>query len=177
MSVSYVIASIGRPSLAAMLASIETRPGDEILLVGDRLTCDDTRVTHIQCAPGGDYGHAERNYATPMARGRYICHADDDDVYAPGARALMQDAIEKTPGRPVLFRMQAPNGVFVWQRPVIECGQVGTGCFLLPNRPTMLGVWGPFYGGDCHFLQTCKWKIEDYVWREEVTYLTGHNWE
>ena len=57
----------------------------------------------------------------------------------------------------------------------IRCGNLGTPCLLIPNRPTMLGTWGSFVGGDCHFLETSKWKAEDYVWRPEVIALLGHN--
>ena len=158
------------------LRSIETWPGDEILVVGNTKWTGDIRPRYIPCAPGGDWGHAERNFAMPLARCPYIAHLDDDDTYAPGTRARMADAIERTPNRPVIFRMRAPNGVTLWQEPVIRCGNLGTPCFLHPNQPAMLGTWGSFVGGDCHFLETCKWAPEDYVWREEIVGLVGHNW-
>lgn len=182
MSISFLVPTIGRPSLEKTLASIETLPGDEILVVTDDIIAMFTRigarkeVRCIKCKPGGDWGHSERNFATPRAQGQYLAHIDDDDVYVPGHRALMEDAIQQTPGRPVLFRMRAPNGVTLWREPRIYCGNVGTGQFLIPNRPSMLGQWAPYVGGDCAFLESCKWKAEDYVWREEVTYSVGHNW-
>lgn len=173
--VSFIVPTVGRPSLYATLRSIETLPGDEILVVGNNIKVADPRVRTIQCAPGGDWGHTERNYATPMARGRYIAHIDDDDVYADGTRELMADAISQAKGNPVIFRMRFPNGITLWQDPTIRCGNLGTPCFLIPNRPTMMGTWGPFVGGDCHFLETSKWKAEDYVWRPEVIAHLGHN--
>jgi hypothetical protein len=178
--ITFLVPTIGKPSLAATLASIETWPGDEILLVGERAIASmiplRREIRFIECARGNDWGHAERNYATPFAKGRYIAHIDDDDVYAPGTRATMADAIVKTPGRPVIFRMRAPNGVTLWQDEQVRCGNLGTPCFLIPNMPTKMGVWGSFVGGDCSFLETSTWKAEDYVWRPEVICLVGHNW-
>jgi hypothetical protein len=87
----------------------------------------------------------------------------------------MEDAIKKTPDRPVLFRMRFPNGLTLWQEQAVRCGNVGTPMMLIPNQPSMLGTWGSFIGGDCHFLETSKWKSEDYVWRPEVIALLGHN--
>jgi len=174
--ISFIVPTLGRASLAATLQSIECLPGDEILLVGSPGPFNHAFARHIPCPPGWDWGHTERNFAMPFARGRYIAHIDDDDVYVAGTRELMADAIRQAPGRPVIFKMRAPNGVTLWQEPVIRCGNLGTPCFLHPNMPTKFGTWGSFIGGDCHFLETSKWKAEDYVWREEVICLVGHNW-
>lgn len=181
--ISFIVPTLGRPSLLATLNSIETRPGDEILVVSDVVlnahnqasVRDHPRVGFVHCPRGGDWGHTERNVATPMARGQYIAHIDDDDTYVPGTRELMESAIRGAPGRPVIFRMRFPNGITLWQEPVIRCGNLGTPCFLIPNRPTMMGTWGSFVGGDCQFLETSKWKADDYVWRPEVIALLGHN--
>lgn len=179
-SITFIVPTLGRESLGATLKSIKARPGDEILVIGNvrdsESLIDDITFRSISHPPGGDYGHTERNFATPFAKGRYICHIDDDDIYAPGTRAVLADAIEGTPDRPVIFRMRAPNGVTLWQEKVIRCGNVGTPTFLLPNKQEMFGRWEPFVGGDCAFLEGCKWKAEDYVWREEVICLVGHNW-
>jgi hypothetical protein len=179
--ISFIVPTICKPSLPVTLASIETLPGDEILLVGDTEKHQqlqgffDHVIRVVHCEQGNDWGHTERNFATPLARGQYIAHIDDDDVYAPGTRALMQDAIERTPNRPVIFRMRFPNGITLWNEKVIRCGNLGTPCFLIPNRPEMMGTWMPFVGGDCAFLETSKWSAEDYVWREEIIALLGHN--
>jgi hypothetical protein len=175
MNVSFIIATIGRPSLGATLASVERWPGDEVLVVGNPVRATGPQVRCIPCAPGGDYGHTERNYAMPMARGTYIAHIDDDDVYVPGTRALMEDVMVRTPGRPAIFRMRFPCGLVLWQEPVIRCGGLGTPCFLTPNDPPKLGIWGHHVGGDCAFLESSKWAAEDYVWRPEVIALLGHN--
>lgn len=173
--ISFIVPTIGRPSLLATLASIETYPGDEIIVIGNVKEGQNGRVRYVFSLPGGDWGHTERNKATPMARGQYIAHIDDDDIYAPGTRELMEESIRKHPGRPSIFRMRFPNGITLWSEPTIRCGNLGTPCFLIPNRPTMMGTWGSFVGGDCHFLETSKWKPEEYVWRPEIIALLGHN--
>lgn len=177
--ITFIVPTIGKPSLAATLASIETRPGDEILVVGEECVIPMLPIRDglrfVQCPRGNDWGHAERNFATPLARGRYIAHIDDDDVYAASTRMLMQDAIERTPDRPVIFRMRFPNGITLWQDEEVRCGNLGTPCFLIPNVPEKLGRWESYVGGDCAHLQNSKWTAADYVWRPEVIAHLGHN--
>lgn len=174
--ISFIVPTIGRESLRKTLASIETWPGDEILVVGSGWhEAGDERPRYVLCTPGGDWGHTERNFVTPMARGRYLAHIDDDDVYMPGTRRLMADAIAKTPDRPVLFRMRFPNGITLWAEPEIRCGNVGTPMMLIPNQPEKLGQFRPFVGGDCAYLEESKWAPEEFVWRKEVIALLGHN--
>lgn len=87
----------------------------------------------------------------------------------------MADAIDRTPDCPVLFRMQYPNGLTLWQEPVLRCGNVGTPMILIPNAPEKLGRFLPFVGGDCAYLESMKWDRSEIVWREEIIALLGHN--
>ncbi len=180
--ISFIVPTLGRESLARTLASIETRPGDEILIVcAESIQIQVRKMTiglparFIPCEPGGDWGHTERNVASPQARGRYIAHIDDDDTYAPRTRWFMADAIEKTPDRPVLFRMQYPNGITLWRDPKVYCGNVGTPMILIPNVQEKLGQFKPFVGGDCAYLEDMGWKQDEIVWRQEIIALLGHN--
>jgi len=173
--ITFIVPTVGRPSLIKTLQSIETYPGDEILLVSNSFRVADPRITYIDCPPGNDWGHTERTFATPQARCSYIAHIDDDDVYTPGARALMQDVIEKSPGRPAMFRMRFPNGITLWADKEITCGNVGTPMFLLPNEQWRFRPWEPFVGGDCKFLELTGWTADDFAWRPEITVLLGHN--
>lgn len=176
--ISFVIATLGvNPAIHATLASIETRHGDEIVVVGGtpEFVAHDSRVRHIPCQPGGDWGHSERNYVAPFLQGDYVAHIDDDDVYAVGHRALMADAIQQAPDRPTLFRMQYPSGGILWNQPILCMGNVGTPMILIPNVLEKFGTWGPFNGGDAHFLQTMGWAAHEINWRPEVTTLLGHN--
>lgn len=173
--ITFVVPSIGRPSLRAALDSIECLPGDEILVVGSMGDVSDDRVRFLPCAPGHDWGHTERNHAAPHVTTRYFANLDDDDAYAPGARALMADAIAKNPDRPTLFRMQYPNGYTLWDDPVLRFGNVGTPMMLMPNVKDRLGTWGSFNGGDFHFLASSAWSPDDFVWRSDVIVHLGHN--
>lgn len=173
--ITFIVPTVGRASLIKTLNSIECWPGDEILLVSNGFRVRDPRARFIDCEPGGDWGHTERNFATPFATGSYIAHIDDDDVYAPGTRALMGDAISKADGNPIMFRMRFPNGITLWRDKEIQCGNLGTPMFLMPNVPEKLGTWKPFLGGDCAFLESCGWTASEYLWRPEVIALLGHN--
>lgn len=172
--ISFIIATIGRPSLADTLASIECWHGDEVIVIGNVATHTEGHVRYIACPPGGDWGSTERNIATPLARGRYLAHIDDDDVYAPGHRAVMADAIARHPTVPTIFRMRLPDGSTLWDLPIIKWGNVGTPMFLTPNEPAKLGRWGEHQDcGDLRFLQTMQWRNHDVAWREDVIALVG----
>lgn len=183
--ISFIVPTLGRPTLERTISSIECWPTDEIIIVCDgkiETTCRQIisgarrkNIRFVHCQPGNDWGHTERNVAMPLAACRYLAHIDDDDWYAPGTRALMADAIAKTPGRPVLFRMRYPNGITLWRDPNLYCGNVGTPMILIPNMPTKLGKFEPFVGGDCAFLESMKWSPDDIVWRPEVIAMLGHN--
>ena len=177
MSVTFIVPTIGRESLFKTLASIETWPGDEIIMVSDgyRIHDPENRINFVDCPPGKDWGHTERNFATPFAKGQYIAHIDDDDIYAPGTRQMMEEIISNHPGKPALFRMQFPNGITLWENKEIRCGNVGTPMFFIPNEPEKLGRWESFVGGDCRFLETSAWQADEYVWRPEIIALLGHN--
>lgn len=173
--ITFVVASIGRPSLKAALASIERWPGDEILIVGSMGECVADGVRFLPCEPGRDWGHTERNVAAPHVRTRYFANLDDDDVFAPGHRQLMADAIAQHPDQPTIFRMMYPNGYTLWDRPELKFGNVGTPMMLMPNTPGRVGTWGSFNGGDFHFLITSGWQPEEYLWRSDVIAYLGHN--
>lgn len=175
--ITFIVPTLGRSTLISTLQSIELWPGDEILVIGNVYDAQVGQVRYVSAPLGNDWGHSERNLAMTMVRTPYMAHIDDDDRYVAGTRALMNDAIQQAPGRPTIFRMRFPNGLTLWAEgdPTIRCGNLGTPCFLTPNHPGMLGTWGSFVGGDCHFLETSKWRHEEYNWRPEVIALIGHD--
>ena len=159
-SVSFIVATIDRPSLARTLDSIEVLPGDEVLVVAERPPACLRPDVHrfVECQRGNDWGHSERNYATPLARGAFLSFMDDDDYYAPGHRAAMAAAIEANPTGPTIFSMRLHHmaGTVLWRHQEIVCGNVGTPMFFAPNDLGKLGTWPPVYGGDCTFMQSCR---------------------
>ena len=176
MTISFVIATLGnRETLKRTLESIETWDGDEIVVVGGKPAVDDPRITYIPCAPGGDWGHSERNYVADFLTTDYVAHIDDDDWYVEGHRAVMADAITQAPGRPSIFKMQYPSGMTLWSTQSLCLGNVGTPMMLMPNVREKFGTWGPFNGGDYHFLITCNYQAEAYNWRPDVIVKLGHD--
>lgn len=170
--ISFIVATIGRPTLASTLASIELWPGDEVIVIGNVETRTDGAVRYVACPPGRDWGSTERNVATPLARGRFLSHMDDDDVYAPGARAAMARAMADN--KLTIFRMRYANGNTLWQVPELRLGNVGTPMMFMPNDPEKLGQWGERMDcGDFYFLQTMRWGPDDVAWDSTVIALVG----
>lgn len=185
MNVSFIIATIGRPSLVRTLQSIETKPGDEILVVADEalnleslFLAKNQQIRFIHCPPGHDWGHAERTFAMPLAKGDFLSFMDDDDYYSPGHRDAMEQAMRDHPNAPTIFSMRLHHmgGLVLWQDKEIRCGQVGTPMYFLPNDQSKLGTWPPHYGGDCTFMQSCKWEPETINWSKVViAEVTGNS--
>lgn len=173
--ISFIVPTIGRPSLRQTLASIETRDDDEILVIGQIPDVADERPVYIDCHSGHDWGCKERTIGLEMATQPYLAFIDDDDVYLPGARQLMAEAIARWPDRPVLFRMRYPNGAILWRDPVLRCGNVSTAQILIPNDRMKLGAWTTRREGDYDFLASMQWPVDQIVWRTEVISLLGHN--
>jgi hypothetical protein len=174
--ISFIVPTVGRLHLRNTIMSIETWPGDEILLVGDESlrplarSLIDVRpeIRFIPCPPGDDWGSTERNYATPLAQGAYLSFMDDDDTQVRGTRGVLESAIN---GNPSIFRMQYANGHVLWNDPEIRCGNVGTPMVFVPNVPDRIGQWGPNVGGDCDFMFRMQWEPHEITFREEVICL------
>jgi len=185
MSISFIVATQCRPTIAATLASIECWPGDEIIVVSDmslnlHMQSFVTNNKFVKCMhhpPGNDWGHSERNFAMPFAKGDYIAHLDDDDTYVLNHRVIMEGLLRQHPQKPVIFRMQyyGPEGPILWRDKIIRCGNVGTPMSILPNDPNVRGEFGSYYGGDLTYLESYAGKLglasEDFIWSEEITTL------
>ena len=167
--ISYIVATIGRPSLQRTLESIECWPGDEIIVIGNVQTAERGHVRLFAHPPGRDWGSKERNAAMPLARGRFISHMDDDDVYVPGTRAKLALAMVDHPNGPTIFRMRLPGGGVLWNDRAIRWGNVGLPMIFHPNDPKRLGRFGVDQDcGDLRFLETMGWSAGEIAWREDV---------
>jgi glycosyltransferase involved in cell wall biosynthesis len=145
------------------VASIEVRPGDEVLVEFD-------------LPPTGMWGNPQRNKAMARATGDYLAFIDDDDYYVTGHRQIMEDAINANPEKPILFKMQYPDGKRRWLGKSILAGNIGSPMILVPNEKKKLYKW--FSGrnmADYIFVRNWGWKDEEVVWRDEVIALLGHN--
>jgi hypothetical protein len=182
MNVSFIIATLG-PSLERTLQSIETYPVDEILIVSDARVdmaaypaAQRPGVRFLHHPPGGDWGHSERNFAMPLAAGDFLSFMDDDDYYSLGHRAAMEEAMLDNPNGPTIFSMRLHHmGNYVlWRDTEIRCGNVGTPMFFVPRDVSKLGTWPPYYGGDCTFMQSCKWDSVRWS-RQIIAEVTGNS--
>jgi glycosyl transferase family 2 len=184
MSVTYLVATLGRPTLPRALQSITSQrmAGDQLLVIGATPDIQRTAEQHggefVYCPPGHDWGSSERNFAMGSARGDYLAFLDDDDVAAPGARASMEASITAHPGLPLVFRMLLPDmGLVLWIEPQRRLGNVGTPMLVIPNEPEKLGTWGSAHGGDFDFLMSCQWQASDLVWIPNiVAHVWPHEW-
>lgn len=162
-TISFIIPSIGRPSLHKTLHSIEPWPGDEII------------VSQFP-EPSHTWGNAERKAAIAKARCEYLAFMDDDDWYVPGHRDIMENAILDVPGAPCLFRIRYPNGNILWRTKEAIPGNVSSQMILVPNRPEMFYKFqfpGNVNAGDYWFIS--RWKFPYTNWRSEIIAELGHN--
>lgn len=163
-TISYIIPSIGRESLARTVASIEKQPGDEIIV-----------VQHTP--PSGNWGNDERNEGMEKAHGLWLAFIDDDDIYVPGHREVQARAITENPHRyPMLFRMRYPSGRVLWRNMELRNGNVGSPMILVPNIKEKLHLWDrERHFADYMFINQWAWPRKRIQWREEVIVLIGHN--
>lgn len=189
-SVSIIIPTIGRDTLARLISEIvpQMEIGDEVLVVGDgnvpsaRLIAEgvDPRVRYLEHGPTKDWGHGLRNFAMPLARGRYIMTLDDDDRFRSNGLATIRKAVSEAPNRPLIFRLMHDTGV-IWEEKVIRECNVSTQMYVIPNVRERLGIWGNRYQGDLDFITStlALYPEGSALWREELLVLRGvsHNQE
>ena len=165
-TISFIIPTINRPSLQKTLASIGEWPGDQVIVVEDKLR-------------DGLWGNRQRNEGMAAATCDYLAFMDDDDWYVPGAREIMDRAINQNPnGCPILFRMQYPDGHFIWTEEKVIPGNISSQMILVPNEKNMLYHWRINRNmADFIFVDKWGWMDQEIIWREEIICQLGHNYE
>jgi len=164
-TISFIVPTTGlRASLKKTVDSIETWPGDELLV-----------IQHDP--PSGNWGNDERQEGTEKATCDYICFMDDDDEYVPDHRTIQAKAIRENINEyPIMFKMQYPNGRVLWEEKKIKCGNIGLPMFLVPNIKENFHKWEPERSAaDFIFADKWHWPAKLTVWREEIIVLLGHN--
>jgi hypothetical protein len=159
VALSIVVATTGRPTLAAAVASATSQmlPGDELLIVFD---------------DSGDAGDAPRNRVLDSLHGTHIAFLDDDDEYRPGALEAMRRFAREHPGRIGIFRLDLGMWGVAWAHRDLMAS--ATAMYLLPNAPGKLGRFGRAPGlpegrvGDYKFIVETVANLGEPVWREEI---------
>jgi glycosyltransferase involved in cell wall biosynthesis len=188
---SVLIPTIGRETLPNTLESIkrqELHSGDEILVLADGhlprvealVACMPSQFHYIELFPEPHYnwGHPLRNRMMFLAKGDYLLHQDDDDVYTPNAFATIRSKIAERPGLPHMFRMvrTKDSRALLWHTRTLAEGNVSSQMFAHPNQPDTFGVWTNRYGGDYDFFQATvdKWPAGALVWHEDIVCIKDY---
>jgi glycosyltransferase involved in cell wall biosynthesis len=191
ITLSVIIATLGRPTLTRMLDSIARQDlivgnaGDEVLVVGDgpqpsaakcvksiNQECFGQPFRYLEGPLDHCFGNTQRNFGIRHARGDYIVFQDDDNVMLPGAFRAMRGAAEQFCGRPVIFKVRFLNGQIAPSGPRLVCGDFDTACGAWPNMLGKLGGWGRSYEGDYLFARDTLALYDlgeaEAIWRPEV---------
>ena len=178
---SIIVPTIGRLTLGATVRSLVEQPlqeGDEIIVVGGcarpLARFANHPVRHLASPVGKNWGCLERTTGIGAASGTHLAFIDDDDIWLPGARAAIDEALREHSEQPLLFRMRyRRTGRELWSEPVLRMGNVSTQMMVLPNDPSKLGRWGARYEGDYDFLASMRWPVESIIWRDRVIAQLG----
>jgi hypothetical protein len=184
-SFHILIATIGRPSLQAMLDSILPflTPVDHLTIVFDGVEPTNLHIetkgrVHLRREETalGSFGHAIRNkYAPLLERTDFVMHADDDDTYTPGAfDALRMLCIH--PDTLYIARMQIVNSRIIPEDDEIRDSNVGTPNGIVPYDLNLKGTWGLKFGGDFSYYSDIKAAASKIVFLTPVIYRYNSVW-
>jgi hypothetical protein len=178
MTLTLIIATIGRPTLVRTLQSVKDQPmrdGDVVLVVGRGAFIEETArqfgAQFLDCPPGGHLGSEERIAAFPHVTTSHLAFLDDDDIWAAGAREAIASGQQATPSNPMLYRMQYADGRRLWRDKAVRRANVGTPMMVLPNQREKFGQWSGSRFNDFDFLNSMHWTPKEIVWRPEVLAL------
>ncbi len=177
MTLSVIVATLGRPKLERTLQSVAGQlvDGDALMVVGHGAAIQESAARFgarfVSCAPGGHGGAEERQVAMPKATTTHLAFLDDDDMWVPEARARILKAQTETPTRPIIFKMRYPSGRELWNDKAVRRGNVGTPMIVVPNDQKKLGRWPSQRMNDFYFLSSMKWRTNEIVWRPDVLAL------
>ncbi len=170
ISIHFLVATIGRSALFAMLDSLkdQVKKQDYLTIVFDGKDIDGvfekvrdvtstfactTRVIFEE-KNLGFWGHGIRNKYNDLA-GDFVMHCDDDNTYLPSAIDVVRTVCRDKDAAYIFRRKLFLNGKYgelLWQRPVISGCNIDTGIGVIPRRYNKLcPTWEYSRGGETSF--------------------------
>jgi hypothetical protein len=185
MSICFLIASIGKPSLKNTLRSMygQFDWNDKFLVYFDG-RCDagidyfrdeqdlyGANLEMIMLQENlGYWGHGIRNKYLPLIDKKFthIHNMDDDDGYNEGVFFRVRNDIINNPDKVLIYKFKNHNGITVWQNQSLVHGNIGTPSGIFPNKPELFGRFSEGYGGDAEFyIQTCNnFGMENVIFKD-----------
>ena len=188
-SFHLLIVTVGRRSLFKMLDSIipQLKQNDSITIVYDNKdignTFDKVKSMKTICnlnvimndetydieAPQ----HAIRNKYNDL-EGDFILHADDDDIYMPGAMSHIRKYV-CNPTTLYFFNLyfKIDNKHIkteTFYKNKIEINHISTQSGIIPKKINKLGIWGDRYEGDYDFYKSIEDKVYRTQYQKEIIY-------
>jgi len=179
---NILLTTIGRPTLKRMIDSIypQLLKDDYLTIVADcnlsevllQLNdCIKNAVCTINIIQNsemlGFFGHGSRNKWQDSLLGDYLLHGDDDDVYTSDAMDIIRQHC--TESKLYIFKMLY-NFTEMPRTPVIEFGNIGTPCGVIPNKKCcFFPIWELEYGGDFKFYKAVS-ECMDFEFIDKVIY-------
>ena len=184
-SFHVLIATIGRPTLQAMLDSILPflTSDDHLTIVFDGVAPTNIRTetkgrVHIYYEETalGSFGHGIRNkYASLLDRTDFVMHADDDDTYEPGAFESLRELCTD-PSTLYVARMQIVNSKIIPVQDEICDANIGTPNGIVPYDLNVKAKWVLAFGGDFSYYSDLKAMATKVVFLKPVIYRYNSVW-
>lgn len=172
---SLLLVTIGRPTLKAMLESInkQIKENDYLTIIVDGpdyendvknivkgfdFDCNFELIIHPENL--GYWGHPIRNIYQTKLKGDFILHCDDDDIYLDNAFDDIRESVSKDLNKMYVFKMWiSKGGNYRWFNKAVVMGNIGTPMGIIPNKPECMGKWKDFVGGDGRFFESTHKKL------------------
>lgn len=101
----------------------------------------------------------------------FVVHADDDDIYLPGAFDKLREQCTDTDTLYIAKFDNADNlNDIVPRCNKIEYCNIGTPCGIIPYTYRDLATWGNHRGGDYTYYNSLQHKVKNVVWLDTIIY-------
>lgn len=115
----------------------------------------------------GYWGHGIRNKYHELP-GDFIMHADDDDIYLPGAFSIIRQAVSQDLNALYIFQIVAGNEIITGYP--IQKSNISTQSGAIPSRYNSQSTWEYYYGGDFAFYKKLSKIVPRVIYVDHVIY-------